>query len=421
MLDRMTKGGCGCDSQAPEPGLMSVDEARAHALAQVAPLAEFETLAVSEAAGRVCAETIRAEHAMPRFDNSAMDGFALRSADLAGRCCLPVAGEVAAGDAACVLPEGTALRIFTGAPLPEGADAVAMVETCIDKGHKVHFNTKPQPGDNIRRAGGDQAAGAALVREGSNLAPRHVGLLAANGITRLRVSRRPRVAVFSTGAELAEGAPGPGQVTDANRPLLLALLRAAGAEPSDLGILPDDLDATAAALGALEGRFDLVLTSGAVSMGGRDHVRAALAAAGGDVTGWRVALKPGKPVLFGRLGRAAFTGLPGNPFAVHVGFHLFVAAQVARLAGAAPAPFAPVPARAAFDWARKPGRAEVFPVHLAGHDAAGVARLERLGASVSATLYPLAEAHGLAMVPPECDRVSPGDVLRWQPFCGALN
>jgi molybdopterin molybdotransferase len=409
-------GGCGCDSLTAQDDMMPLAHAVARALAQVSPIRDTHTSALGDALGRVTAAPIIASHAMPFFDNSAMDGFALRCADLAGRCCLPVAGTVAAGDAPRDLPSGAALRIFTGAPLPAGADAVVMIEACVDKTHKVHFNQPPAPGQNIRRAGSDQAVGAILLPAGTRIAPHHIGLLAANGIAQISVVRRPRVAVFSTGDELRDGPRAPGQIPDANRPMLLALAAQAGAEVADLGILPDNAEATAQALRGLGDKYDLILSSGAVSMGGRDHMRAALTAAGGTVAGWRVALKPGKPVMFGTLGAAAFTGLPGNPFAVHAGFHLFVLPQINSLMGMAPTDFAPVPAIAGFDWSRKPGRAEVFPVRLS-HYANGQPVLLRLGHSVSATLLPLAAACGLAIVPAETSQITTGAPLFWHPFC----
>lgn len=403
----------GCDDIS---GLMSVARARDLALAEVQPITGRETCAPDQALGRVLAEALHAPVAMPLFDNSAMDGFALRCADLDGSDSLPIAGTVAAGDDPGPLIPGMALRIYTGAPVPAGADAVAMVERCRELGGRVAFDAAPRPGDNIRRAGSDQARGERLIAAHTRLAPHHVGLMAANGIGRVAVVCRPRVAVFSTGDELRDGAVGPGQIPDANRPMLIALCREAGAEATDLGILPDDRDATRAALAGLGGRYELIVTSGAVSMGGRDHVRDALIDAGGRVNGWRVAVKPGKPVVFGRIGGAAFTGLPGNPFAAHTGFHLFVAAQIARLSGQHPAEFATVPARAGFDWSRSPGRAEVFAVRLGGYGDDGLPVLIRLGRGVSATLAPLAGADGLAMVAADCDRVEPGDRLHWHRF-----
>jgi molybdopterin molybdotransferase len=292
-----------------------------------------------------------------------------------------------------------------------------MVESCIDDGDTVQILHAPALGDNIRRAGSDQAAGQVLLRAGLRIDAHHIGLLAANGIAEIKVFSRPRVAVLSTGDELSTGPRAPGQIYDANRPMLLALARQTGAEVTDLGILADDLDLTTAALSDADQDYDLILSSGAVSLGGKDHIRDALMAAGGSVHGWRVALKPGKPVMFGTLGRAAFTGLPGNPFAVHVGFHMFVLPQIARLMGTAPAPFAPVPAVAGFDWIRKPGRAEVFPVRLSGYDTNGTPVVQRLGHSVSATLWPLADADGVAMVPADTSQIRTGAPLVWRPFC----
>ncbi len=415
-MTRVT-GGCGCDSAASSTAMMSVADALACALAQISPIRQIRTVALPDALGRTTASAVTAPAAMPFFDNAAMDGFALRLADLAQNCCLPVAGTVAAGDAPRDLPQGTALRIYTGAPLPVGADAVVMIEACIDKIDQVHINQAPALGENIRRAGSDQAAGHELLPVGTRIVAHHIGLLAANGMSQIDIACPPRVAVFSSGDEVCNGPRAASQIPDANRPMLLALAQQAGAEVTDLGILPDSAAATAAALRDACGQFDLIISSGAVSMGGKDHIRAAVTAAGGSVQGWRVALKPGKPVMFGTLGNAAFTGLPGNPFAVYVGFHMFVLPQIFRLLGAASAAFAPVPAVAGFDWTRKPGRAEVFPVRLAAYDATGLPVLQRLGHSVSATLLPLSSADGLAIVPPDTARIKPGAPLFWRPFC----
>ncbi|MCK0151589.1 molybdopterin molybdotransferase MoeA [Marivita sp. S6314] len=415
-MDR-TIGGCDCDSVLALGSLLSIPEAVDCALRRVTPIADVEDIAIAEAVGRITAKPVCAPMAMPLFDNAAMDGFAFCRSDLEGRCCLPVSGTVAAGDAPRALPAGTALRIYTGAPVPDGADTVVMIEACVDKTTKVHLNTVPAKGTNIRCHGSDQAQGQQIVPACTRLAPHHIGLLAANGIDTVSVVRRPRVAVFSTGDEVCKGALKPGQIPDANRPLLRALLRQAGAQVVDMGILPDEADATTHALRGMRDQVDLIVTTGAVSMGGKDHVQAALVAAGGTVDGWRVALKPGKPVMFGALGKTAFTGLPGNPFAAHVGFHLFLLPQLARLTGATPRAFASETGISGFDWDRKPGRAEVFPVRVTGRDTYGRPVLERLGRSVSATLLPLSEADGLAIVPADCIHVTNGTPVKWHPFC----
>lgn len=418
MPEAQIQPSCGCDAVVGAP-LLSIAQAVELSLDQIRPLCAPQPVLLAQALGRHAARAVTAPHAMPFFDNSAMDGFALRCCDLHDQKDLPVAGTVAAGAEPGTLPPGQAMRIFTGAPLPHGADAVVMVEQCTDHGDRVRIMTRPAPGQNIRRKGSDQDAGQPLLTPGTRIEPRHIGLLAANGITHVSVTPRPRVAVFSTGDELYDGGgidQPAGRIPDANRPMLLAQASAAGAKVTDLGILPDDLATTTSALRELRNQYDLILTSGAVSMGGRDHVQAALRAAGGTVRGWKVAVKPGKPVLFGTLGRTVLTGLPGNPFAALVGFHLFARPQIARLGGAPVEPFAEASALAAFDWIRKPGRAEVFPVKISGHGRDRLPILARLGVGVSATLFPLAQADGLAIVPATTDRVQQGDALHWHPF-----
>lgn len=408
------------NASLPASPLIDVASARDIALAQVRPIETVRDLPLATALGRVCARDVIVTSAMPFFTNSAMDGFALRTADLAKAPALPVAGTVAAGagEPAPLVP-GTALRIFTGAPLPVGADAVIPLEEATEAGGMVTFAARPERGANIRLAGSDQPLGACLLSRGTLIAPQHLGLLAANGIARVAVVRRPRVAVLSTGDELA--ATGElrlgGQVHDANRPMLLALAQAAGCETVDAGIMPDEVEPLARLLADLSFTTDLVLSSGGVSMGGRDPLRPAFTAAGGGMACWRVAVKPGKPVMFGRIGDAAFTGLPGNPMAAFVGFQLFVLPQIARLTGRAPAPFAASQGRATFSWRHRPGRQEVFPVRCLGMDGTGLPLLQRLGNGVSATLFPLAGADGLATVPALSEGVAEGDLLCWQPFC----
>lgn len=396
----------------PSP-MLDIAAARALATSLVDPITEAEDLPLSACLDRIAAETVAATLSLPRRARSAMDGFALRLADLDLRAALPIAGTIAAGADAPALPEGACLRIFTGALLPAGAEAVVPVEDCSEADGLVHLAHRPEPGAHIRAPGSEQPEGGVLLRAHARIAAHHIGLLAANGIARLRVLRRPRIGVFSTGDEL--DAQSPDSLPDANRPMLLALATAAGAEVTDLGLLPDDLAKVTARLAGLDG-LDLILTSGAVSMGGRDHLRPALIAAGGRIEGWRVAVKPGKPILFGQLGAAAITGLPGNPFSAFTGFHLFVAAQLATLVGQIPPTLFPLEARAGFDWTRKPGRAEVFPVRLSHGQIDGAPVLHRLGAGASATLFPLAEAEGLAFVPAETSQVAFGARLAWMPF-----
>ena len=392
------------DPAMPTP-LIDVAAALEAALDQISPVTAVCDVALAQATGRVAAWDVAAPRAMPFFTNSAVDGFALRLAGAAASQPLPVVATLAAGAAAVPdLPEGKAIRVFTGAPLPEGTEAVVPREDV------------PEAGANMRRAGSDQPQGAILLSRGRRILAHHIGLLAANGVRQVSVFARPRVAVLSTGDELTADLLRAGQIYDANRPMLLSMVQAAGAEALDAGVLPDEPGPLATRLSELARTADLVLTSGGVSMGGRDPLRPAFLAAGGTVAAWRVALKPGKPIVFGRLGPAAFTGLPGNPLAAFVGFQLFATAQIARLCGTEPAPFAAFRGRAAFSWRRRPGRQEVFPVRCLGMDETGLPLLQRLGNGVSATLFPLAGADGLAIVAADCADVSPGQMLRWQPL-----
>lgn len=397
----------------PVASMLDLDSARRLACGLVGPIGDTETIALAEANGRTAAASLRSEVSLPRDPRAAMDGFALRTADLENDSSLPIAGTIAAGAEAPALPPGAALRIFTGARMPAGADAVVPVEDCHEVEGRVSFAETPEAGTHIRAVGSEQPEGGVLLRRGARVRAHHIGLLAANGIARLEVLRRPRIGVLSTGDELQSGAD---VIPDVNRPMLIALAQGAGAEVRDLGILPDDHDATVARFAEVKDRYDLIVTSGAVSMGGRDHLRPALLAAGGEIDGWKVALKPGKPVMFGHLGATAVTGLPGNPFSALVGFTLFVAAQIARLKGAVPTPPFHCAGRAGFDWTRKPGRAEVFPIRLGNREIDGLPVVHRLGEGISATLFPLAEADGLGFVPAGAGRVSVGAPIAWQTF-----
>lgn len=409
--------------------LLEIEEALGVALSQVAPLRGTERVAAGRAVGRVAAVDVVAPMAMPFFTNAAMDGFAVRASDVCNDLSgdgglpvtLPIAGTVAAGATQVpALQPGTALRIFTGAALPAGADAVVAVEDTRQDAASASFSRTVRPGQNVRAAGAEQPKGAALLRRGTPVAPHHVGLMAANGIRRVDVVERPRVGVFSTGDELVSPAGREsrrhGQIYDSNRPTLLALAQAHGARATDLGVIPDDPASLRAAIAEASGRFHLLLTSGAVSMGERDFLRDALVAAGGEIAAWRVAVKPGKPVMFGRVGQAAITGAPGNPLSAYVCFQLFVAAQLARLSGRTPAPFAPDHAVAGFAWSGKASRTEIFPARLVGRDDAGLPVIERCGGSCSGTLFHMAGADGLGVIPRGSAVFASGARLMWHPL-----
>ncbi len=357
--------------------MRSVADAVATVLAAVRPLAS-ELVALDTAGGRALAEPQWARRPLPGVDNSAMDGYAVRAAELPAS--LPVVGVAAAG---APLPDevapGTAVRIFTGGAMPRGLDAVVIQEDARRDGDVVTLPAAPV-GDNVRIAGEDIAPGELAVAAGTLLGAGELGLLAALGITELPVSRRPRVAILATGDELVDAAvtPGAGQVVDSSRYALCHAVRMLGGEPTYLGIVPDDREASERAITAALG-YDVVLTTGGVSVGDRDFVKAAFEGAGVVLELWKVAMKPGKPLAFGRRGDTLVFGLPGNPVSSTVSFELFVRPALLALQGVAAASIAraraPVTLR---DGYRKPaGRAHYLR-----------ARVERIGAQLFATPHP---------------------------------
>ena len=321
--------------------MLDFDDALARLLAGATPLRETEAVPTQAAAGRVLAQGLRSGIDVPPLDNTSMDGYALRCADVpAAGTQLGVAQRIPAGSVGQTLAPGTAARIFTGAPLPAGADAVVMQELCAIDGDALTVNHVPHPGEWIRRRGEDIAAGSEVLAAGTRLSAAHVGVAASVGAAQLAVYRRLRVALFSTGDELAM--PGealkPGGIYNSNRYTLRALLEGLGCVVADLGIVPDSREATRAALRAAAAGNDLILTSGGVSVGEEDHVKPAVEAEGAlDL--WKIAIKPGKPLALGSVrradGAAAFIGLPGNPVSSFVTFLMLVRPFILKAQGAA--------------------------------------------------------------------------------------
>ena len=395
--------------------LLPVDEVERIIRERVTPVAEIETVALGAADGRVIARDVVAPIDLPPFDNSAVDGYAVRHADLAagGETRLAVVERVTAGRAAArSLAAGAAVRIFTGAPMPTGADTVFMQEDVHAERGTVTVPPGLKAGANRRLAGEDVRAGSVVLPAGRRLLAQDVALAAAVGLTALDVFRRVRVAVFSTGDEIVEpGTPRPAPALfDANRYLLAGLLERHGAATTDLGILPDDPERLARAIAAAAAGHDLVVTSGGVSTGEADHVRHAVEAIGRLVF-WRVAIKPGRPVAMGVIPgagwSAAFVGLPGNPAAVYVTFVRVVRPLILRLAGVEAAPLVALPVRAAFGYRKKAGRREYVRVKLA-RAADGAVEAVKHAQEGAGIITSLTETDGLVELPEETTAVEPG-------------
>lgn len=395
--------------------LIPLDDALATLLAYAVPLAATETVSTFDADGRVLAQDAVSQLQVPSFDNSAMDGYAMRCADVADAA-LPVSQRIAAGSAPEPLQPGSVARIFTGAPMPVGADAVVMQEECaVQPDGTVRVLRPPQSGQCVRRAGEDVAKNAVVLSKGERLTPASTALAASIGMDTLAVARRPRVALFSTGDELVmpgDVAPQdmrPGAIYNSNRFFLRALLLRMGCVVTDLGIVPDQREATADALRAASQTHDLILTSGGVSVGEEDHVKAAVQALG-QLHLWQLAIKPGKPFAYGTVAGSHFIGLPGNPVASFVTFLLLVRPFVLRLQGATAVAPPAMQLPAHFDWPRADKRREFLRVR---RNAAG--GLDLFANQSSGVLTSAAWADGLVDTQPG-QTIAWGDTVRFIPL-----
>jgi molybdopterin molybdotransferase len=395
--------------------MMSVDEAVAIIAARVTAVQDVETVDLKNADGRVLATAISAPLPLPPFTNSAVDGYAVRSGDLplTVEQAFPVTGRVQAGDSAqAPVKPGHAMRIFTGAPMPEGADTVFMQEDVrIDEAGRVVLPMGLKAGANVRPAGEDIVAGTQALAAGQRLRPQDVALAAAFGLTRIDVRRRIRVAVFSTGNELvAPGAPrAAAQLFDSNRFMLMAMLARLGCEVSDLGILRDDRLSLASALKQVADAHDLILTTGGVSTGEEDHVKAGVESVGTLVL-WRMAIKPGRPVAMGIIDGTPLIGLPGNPVASFVTFVHVVRPTVLALAGALQQDLVAVPVRAAFTYKKKIARREYVRANLR-KGADGVLEAVKFPREGAGLLSSLVETDGLVELGEDITKVEPGQTV----------
>jgi molybdopterin molybdotransferase len=402
-------------------GMISVDQARAFILDCARVVTGTESVDISAALGRVLAEAHVSTIDVPGYANSAMDGYAVRSADMtqSGEARLRVTKRITAGISGGIIGPGEAARIFTGAPVPEGADAVVMQERCQADGDYVLIPGPVSRGENIRPRGNDIVAGREVLPKGLRMRPQEMGLAASVGLSRLSVYRKLTVAIFSTGDELVKpGEPLPaGKIYNSNRYTLQGLLTALGCEILDLGVVEDTLAATTTALREAAGRADVIVTSGGVSVGEEDHMRDAVKSSG-QIELWRVAVKPGKPLAYGRIGEADFLGLPGNPVSTLVTFCLFVRPFLLSRQGASDVLPRPYPVCAAFEW-RKPGKRREFARARIVRQDGQPPKAEIFPKQGSDVLTSTVWAEGVVEIP-EGNRVEPGDTILYYPFSDLL-
>jgi molybdopterin molybdotransferase len=391
--------------------LLSVEQALERLLSAAQPVTDVESVDTMLATGRVLATEVVSSIDVPPLDNSQMDGYAVRTVDVPGMpTTLRISQRIAAGQVGVALEPGTAARIFTGAAIPAGADAVIMQEKCDTVGDKVTLNERPPRGEAIRKAGIDVARGDVVLKPGVRLKPQHCALAASVGTARLTVYRRLRVATFFTGDELVmPGEPlPPGRIYNSNRFMLRGLLESLGCEVNDLGIVPDDLQTTRDALTSAASRADLIVSSGGVSVGEEDHVKPAVQAEG-TLDLWQIAMKPGKPLAFGHVRGVPFIGLPGNPVSSFVTFVLFARPFILRRQGRSE-PLRTLALRADFDWQQASRRREFMRARL--NDNGGLDIFPNQNSSV---LTSVTWADGLIDNPSE-HLIHAGDIVRFLPL-----
>ncbi len=410
-----------CVSNAPESLALSAAEARDRMVAEVMPISGREFLPVRSALGRILAADIIAPHDVPAHDNSAMDGYAVRFDSLAtaGETKLTVVGTAFAGGAfSGLVGKGQAVRIMTGAVLPAGADTVVVQEVTRVETDAVFVPAGQRQGQNTRRAGEDLAHGAVALPAGKRIGPAELGLIASLGVAEVEVKRRLRVAFFSTGDELASiGKPlAPGEVYDSNRYTLHGLLTKLGADIIDMGVVPDQPEVLEATLAEAAQVADAIITTGGVSVGEADFVREILEKLG-EVRFWKLNIKPGRPMAFGKVGNAWLFGLPGNPVAVMVSYTQFALDALLRLSGLDPLPVRPLLTVAAENAIRKqPGRREYLRGQIVAVD--GQWQVKTIGNQGSGVLRSMSEANCFVVLAEDCAGVQAGESVQVQLFDG---
>lgn len=401
--------------------MLSADEALELLLGHARPIAEVERIHTTHALGRVLAQPLVSTVTVPPLDNSAMDGYAVACADFKPGAAtrLKVGQRIPAGSVGHALEPGTVARIFTGAPVPPSADAVVMQEDCTVEGDEVIFRAAPKPGANIRRAGEDIAAGSEVLPAGIKMRPQEMGLIASIGLAEVPVYRKLRVALFFTGDEIVM--PGEalkeGEIYNSNRYTLLGLLEGMGCRVADFGIVPDSLEATVEVLKQAWHEADLIVTSGGVSVGEEDHVKAAVETLG-NLDMWKVAMKPGKPIAHGTVQGTPFIGLPGNPVSAFATFCLFVRPYILRCQGVEKVTPRSYLLPAAFEWSKVGNRREFARARLEpqADGAPGVVIYPNQGSGV---LTSAVWGEGLAEIR-EGTTVARGDRIKFTPFTELL-
>lgn len=408
--------------------MLTAQQALDHLLSNAKAVGESETVAMQAALGRVLAENVNSLVDVPPLDNTSMDGYAVRTADTqVSGSTLKIAQRIPAGSMGTQLEPGTAARIFTGAPVPPGADAVVMQEDCAipeDSTDQVQVNIAPTSGQWIRRRGEDLTAGKTALTAGTFLRPQELGVAASAGLTHLNVKRKVRVAAFFTGDELSlPGEPlKPGGIYNSNRDTLLACIKSLGCDATDFGIVPDSLEATRETLRKASKDHDLIITSGGVSVGEEDHIKPAVTAEG-RLDLWQIAIKPGKPLAFGAVrkssenqnGETWFIGLPGNPVSSFVTFLLFVRPFILRLQGRDTGMPQSYPMRADFDWLKGDRRNEFLRVKINSQGGLDLFPNQSSGVLTSASW-----GDGLVDCPPG-QVFQSGDIVKYIPFSALLS
>ena len=398
-----------------------VEQALAIGLAETQPIVETELVDLAAVTGRILAQPIKADEPLPRFDYSAMDGYAVNTSGMTAAfpIRLTVAGSIAARRTVGnpVLQQGCAFRILTGAPIPAGANAVIAQEDVRREGDRIVLSRAPRTGENIRKRGEDVRPGECLIEAGTEMGPLQAGVAAASGYPGVRVFRKLRVAMFTTGSELRQ--PGeniqPGEIYDANRFVLRGLLARPWIEIVDFGSIIDEPSRLRSIFQAAAARADLIISAGGISIGDEDHVVDAFQRCGGRLWVRKVAIKPGKPLVLGKMADATYVGLPGNPGALFTTFKVIIDEILAANAGIRPGGGGECAAVANFDWKGRPGRTTYLPAVLTG-EAHGLPSIDLLPDANSGRLHQLSLAGGFVVVGPDQRSIERGAQIRWRPF-----